>query len=80
MDMWVGTRSAWHSKSLERRCQTAVRMFRGSLASQPYFSSCACAGERGRGKGRKNTSGKMCKVIVPSAGMLAEPMKFQHSK
>ena len=25
-----------------------------------YFSSCACAGERGRGKGRKNTSGKMC--------------------
>ena len=25
-----------------------------SLASQPYFSSCACAGERGRGKGRKN--------------------------
>ena len=51
-----------------------------SLASQPYFSSCACAGERGRGKGRKNTSGKMCKVFVPSAGMLAEPMKFEHSK
>ena len=51
-----------------------------SLASQPYFSSCACAGERGRGKGRKNTSGKMCRVFVPSAGMLAEPMKFEHSK
>ena len=31
MDMWVGTRSAWHSKSLERRCQTAVRMFRGAI-------------------------------------------------
>ena len=29
MDMWVGTRSAWHSKSLERRCQTAVCMFPG---------------------------------------------------
>ena len=34
-----------------------------SLASHPYFSSCACAVERGRGKGRKNTSGKMCKVF-----------------
>ena len=31
----------------------------------------------GRGKERKNTSGKMCKVFVPSAGMLAEPMKFE---
>ena len=51
-----------------------------SLASHPYFSSCACMGERGRGKGRKNTSGKMCKVFVPSAGMLAEPIKFEHSK
>ena len=54
---------------------------RASLASHPYFSSwCACAGERGRGKGRKNTSGNMCQVFVPSAGMLAEPIKFQHSK
>ena len=51
-----------------------------SLASHPYFSSCACAGERGRGKGRKNTSGKMCKVFVPSAGMLAVPIKLEHSK
>ena len=51
-----------------------------SLASHPYFSSCACAEERGRGKGRKNTSGKMCKVFVPSARMLAEPIKFEHSK
>ena len=29
VDMWVGMRSAWHSKSLERRCQTVVRMFPG---------------------------------------------------
>ena len=29
VDMWEGTRSAWHSKSLERRCQTLVRMFPG---------------------------------------------------
>ena len=57
-----------------------ICMHRGSLASHPYFSSCACAEERGRGKGRKNTSGEMCKVFVPSAGMLAEPMKFEHSK
>ena len=43
-----------------------------SLASQPYFSSCACAGERGRGKGRKNTSGKMCRVFVskPNVNLL----------
>ena len=51
-----------------------------SLASHPYFSSCACAGERGRGKGRKNTSDKKCKVLVTSAGMLAEPIKFEHPK
>ena len=52
-----------------------------SLASHPYFSSwCACAGGRGRGKGRKNTSGKMCKVFVLSAGMLVGPIKFEHSK
>ena len=25
-------------------------------------------------------SGKMCKVFVPSAGMLAEPIKFEHFK
>ena len=25
MDMWVGTRSAWHSNSQERRCQTVVQ-------------------------------------------------------
>ena len=25
MDMWVGTRSAWHSKSLVRRCQRIMR-------------------------------------------------------
>ena len=42
-----------------------MRMHAVSLASHPYFSSCACAGERGRGKGRKNTSGKMCKGFVP---------------
>ena len=59
-------------------CATSITL--SSLASHPYFSSCACAGERGRGKGRKNTSGKMCKVFVPSAGMLAEPIKFEHSK
>ena len=38
---------------------------------------------RGKGGGRregKNTSGKMCKVFVPSAGMLAELIKFEHSK
>ena len=46
-----------------------------------YFSSwCTCVRERGRGKGWKNTSGKMCKVFVPSAGMLAGPIKFEHSK
>ena len=33
MDMWVGTRSAWHSKSLERHCQTVVRMFPGAQAA-----------------------------------------------
>ena len=32
------------------------------------------------GKGRKNTSGKMCKVFIPSSGMLAGPIKFEHSK
>ena len=37
-------------------------------------------GAHARGKGRKNTSGNMCQVFVPSAGMLAEPIKFQHSK
>ena len=36
MDMWVGTRSAWHSKSLGRRCQTVVRMFPGC-----YYTRCA---------------------------------------
>ena len=36
VDMWVGMRSAWHSKSLERRCQTAVRMFPGC-----YYTRCA---------------------------------------
>ena len=41
-----------------------------SLASHLYFSSCACAGERGRGKGRKNTSGKMCKVFVPKRNVI----------
>ena len=37
-----------------------------SLASHPYFSSCACAGERGRGKGRKNT---LC-IVGIAAGLL----------
>ena len=41
-----------------------------SLASHPYFSTCACAGERGRGKGRKNTSGKMCKGFVPKRNVI----------
>ena len=36
----------------------------GSLASQPYFSVCACACESGRGKGRKNTSGHTGQVFV----------------
>ena len=38
-----------------------------SLASQPYFSSCACALGRGAGeisKGRKNTSGHLRQVFV----------------
>ena len=37
-------------------------------------------GAHARGKGRKNTPGKMCRVFVLSAGMLAEPIKFEHSK
>ena len=41
--MWVGTRSAWHSKSLERRCQTAVRMFRDC-----YYTRCALIRTDGR--------------------------------
>ena len=36
MDMWVGTRRAWQSKSLERHCQTAVRTFPGC-----YYTRCA---------------------------------------
>ena len=43
MYMWVGTRSAWHSKSLERRCQAAVRMFRGC-----YYTRCALIRSDGR--------------------------------
>ena len=41
--IWVGTRSAWHNKSLERRCQTAVRMFPGS-----YYTRCALIRTDGR--------------------------------
>ena len=55
-----------------------MRTTNRSLASHPYFSSwCACARERGRVERRKNTSGKMCKVFVPSAGMLAGPIKVE---
>ena len=43
MNMWVGTRSVWHSKSLERRCQTAVRMFPGC-----YYTRCALIRTDGR--------------------------------
>ena len=28
----------------------------------------------------KNTPGNMCQVFVPSAEMLAEPIKFDHSQ
>ena len=45
-------------------------LYKLSLASQPYFSSCACPGERGRGKGRKNTSGKMYRVFVPKRNVI----------
>ena len=43
VDMWVGTRSAMHSKSLERRCLTAVRMFPGC-----YYTRCALTRTDGR--------------------------------
>ena len=36
MDMWVGARSAWHSKSLERRSSTYVSGRTGC-----YFARCA---------------------------------------
>ena len=36
MDMWVGARSAWHSKSLERRSRT---YFSGRTGC--YFTRCA---------------------------------------
>ena len=36
MDMWVGARSAWHSKSLERRSSTYVSGRTGC-----YFTRCA---------------------------------------
>ena len=36
-DMWVGTRSAWHSKNLEQCCQTAVCRF--PIASGYYTKS-----------------------------------------
>ena len=36
MDMWVGARSAWHSKSLERRSNTYVSGRTGC-----YFTRCA---------------------------------------
>ena len=36
MDMWVGARSAWHSKSLERRSNTYVSGCTGC-----YFTRCA---------------------------------------
>ena len=53
-----------------------VSLAQPSLTSHPYFSSwCACTGKEG-----KNTSGKMCQVFVPSAGLLAGPIKFEHSK
>ena len=45
-----------------------------------FFLVVRMHGERGWGKGRKNTSGKSCKVFVPSAGMLAGPIEFEHSK
>ena len=53
-----------------------------NLVSQAIciFPHGAHAQGKGRGKGRNNTSGKMCKVFIPSAGMLAEPIKFEHSK
>ena len=47
-----------------------VTIARCSLVSHPYFSSCALEGERGRRKGRKNTSGKMCKVFVPKRNVI----------
>ena len=46
-----------------------------SLASHSYFFLMV---HMRRGKGRKNTSGNMCKVFVPCAGMLAVPIKFEY--
>ena len=50
-----------------------------SLASHPYFSAwCACMrGERGRGKGRKNTSGKMCKSVCRNVGKANQIRAFK---
>ena len=62
-------------------CTCSIRSHQASLASHPYFSLwCICMGERGSGKGRKNTSGNMCQAFVPSARVFADPIKFQHSK
>ena len=62
--------STLNSSAMYSSAMDSSAMGVGSLASQPYFSSCACAGERGRGKGRKNTSGKMCRVFVPKRNVI----------
>ena len=36
VDMWEGTRSAWHSKSLEQRCQTLVYTYVSGLLLALY--------------------------------------------
>ena len=44
MDMWLGTRSAWHSKSLELhvRCQRAICSFQRQLHVHVHvFTRCA---------------------------------------
>ena len=42
-----------------------------SLASQPYFSACACALGRGEGGGRKSTSGDYSTVFVSNGNVIS---------
>ena len=51
----------------------------GHLVSQAIRIFPRGAHARGGRRNGKNTSGNMCQVFVPSAGMLAEPIKFERS-
>ena len=52
-----------------------------AIRYHPIFPRSAHArGKGGGGREGKRRLGKMCQVFVPSAGMLAGPIKFEHSK